>query len=73
MTESPRHVAENVYRVRTWDTYANDFTAQEGVPEYVTGFAGLRQAIRLLREQYGYCCDRTKHGGSDPSVLIERV
>ncbi len=67
MSESPRE-----YRVRTWDVETNEYSAQEGIAEYVRGFAGLLSAVRELKAN-GYPCDRTKHGGSDPSVLIERI
>jgi hypothetical protein len=62
---------ERQYRIRTYDATLEDFTAQDGVPEIVTGTRGLIAAIRLLRE-LGYPCDRNADG-SDPSVLIERI
>jgi len=65
MTEEPQ------YRARTWDTEREEFTAQDGIPEYVSGFRGLLGAVRLLREN-GYPANRDRYG-SDPSVLIERL
>lgn len=59
------------YNVLTWDPERNDFTPQDGIPTPVTGFSGLRRAIKALRLE-GYTAHRTAHD-SDPSVLIERV
>ena len=63
---------EAEYRIRTYDVEAGDYTPQDGIPEIVTGFRGLLMALRLLKAE-GYSCDRRKHGGSDPSVLVERI
>jgi hypothetical protein len=59
------------YRVRTWDTETQEYSAQDGVPEIVRGISGLRRAVRLLRLG-GYTAHR-EGDDSDPSVLIERV
>lgn len=69
---SAEQTSEAQYRIQTYDVEAGDYTPQDGIPEIVKGFRGLLMAVRLLRAE-GYPCDRTKHGGSDPSVLIERV
>ena len=57
------------YSVLTWDTEAQAFTPQDGVPEIVHGVAGLRHAIRLL-ESMGY---GSLPRENMPSVLIERI
>lgn len=59
------------YRVLTWDIDAQEFTPQDGVPSLVTGAAGLRSALRDLRN-LGYAANRNDED-SDASVLVELV
>lgn len=66
---TPRHEVEE-YRIATWDTDANDFTVQDGVPHIVFGLRGLVGAVRALRN-LGYSA--AYRDGNDPSVLIERI
>lgn len=62
------------YRIRTWDQDRECYTPQIGLPEYVDGFAGLRNAIRELRRML-YTAHRTGNSrdghDSDSYVLIE--
>jgi len=44
---------QEIYEVLTWDTEADDYTVQPGMDRWYYGFAGLREAIRLLRH-FGY-------------------
>ena len=56
----------NRYFVTTWDAEREEFTPQQGVRTGPYGLAGLRKAIRKLRE-YGYSGTR-----QDPSIYVER-
>lgn len=58
------------YRVETWDSDADRFTEQPGVPCRHLPWWMLRHAIRRLRD-YGYQAHKDQ-GGGDPSVLITR-
>lgn len=55
------------YRITTLDPGTGRYTPQVGVPEYVTGFAGLRRALRKLER---LCYDRE---ASRYAVKVERV
>jgi len=55
------------YRITTLDPRTGKYTPQIGVPEYVTGFKGLRRALRKL-ERLAY--DRK---ASRYAVKVERV
>jgi len=55
------------YQIRTWDRNAESYTPQTGVPR-VTTLAGLRPALRRLRE-LGFNTRREYA----PDVLIERI
>ncbi len=59
------------YHIRTWDAEIEEFTPQDGMSEIVSGFCGLRDAIRALRLR-GYSAHRAGDD-SDASVLIERI
>jgi len=58
----------NVYSVTTWDADLQKYTPQEGIPSVVRGIAGLRLALRMLRE-YGYGYGR----GDMFCALIKRI
>jgi len=55
------------YRITTLAPGTGRYTPQIGIPEYVAGFAGLRRALRGLRE-LGYEARR-----GDCAVKIERI
>lgn len=67
------------YDVLTWDSAASQYSEQEGMrnPCLNVTLAGLRRALRELRDDFGYQCDRVrdKRGNhhSDTAVLVERV
>ena len=50
-------VNQDKYRVMTWDMDWQSFTPQDGVPSEVYGKAGLRAALRALRN-LGYQADK---------------
>ena len=55
------------YRITTLDPRTGKYTPQAGIPEYVTGLAGLRRALRGLRAM-GYEARR-----GDYAVKVERI
>lgn len=71
-------MSEPLYSVATWDTDAQAYTPQEGVPAFNLTLPELRQAVRVLRRECGYQCHRLRdpdgsHDCNDWSVLIERT
>ena len=67
------------YNVRTWDAELGEYTPQEGMRNPCLGvdILGLRRALRELRAECGYTCNRVRLPGgdydSDPAVLVERA
>lgn len=66
-----------LYSVGTWDTEAQAFTPQVGVPAFNLTLAELRQSLRELR-RHGYQCHRYRdangtHDDNDFYVLVERT
>lgn len=55
------------YRITTREPGTDWYSPQIGIPEYVTGFAGLRRALRGLQGM-GYEARR-----GDYAVKVERV
>lgn len=66
------------YSVGTWDTDAQAYTPQDGVPAFNLTLAELLGSLRLLRRDHGYTAHRTRdedggHDNNDWSVLVERT
>lgn len=62
-----QNTGERTYHVRTWDSEAQAFTQQKGVPLVAQGLGGLRHALRLLRD-LGYPACK-----GDSSTSVERA
>ena len=75
-------MSEPLYSIGTWDTDAQAFTPQEGVPAFNLTRKELVQSMRML-QNHGYSCHRfrgrdenhqpTGDVDSDTFVLIERT
>ena len=67
------------YNVLTWDTDLARYTPQAGMrnPCLAVDIAGLRKALRELRDECGYNCEycRDEYGvrEGDPCVMVERI
>ena len=66
-----------LYSIGTWDTEAQAYTPQIGVPAFNLTLYQLRQSMRMLQER-GYSCHRTgnirnRGDDNDTFVLIERT
>jgi hypothetical protein len=71
-------MSEPLYSIGTWDTDAQGFTRQEGVPAFNLTRRQLVGSMRMLQETGMYTCHRYGNGtqdmrDSDTSVLIERT
>jgi len=60
------------YRITTLDPRTGKYTPQIGVPEYVTGFAGLRRALRKL-ERLSYDRQASRYALMVQTVKAERI
>lgn len=78
MRGTAESMSEPLYSIGTWDTDAQGFTPQEGVPAINLTRRQLVASMRMLQDYGGYTCHRygnmTQHDrDSDTSVLIERT
>lgn len=70
-------MASELYSIGTWDTDAQAFTPQTGVPAFNLTLWELKQSMRTLRE-HGYSVHRYRdadggHRDNDTDALIERT
>jgi hypothetical protein len=66
------------YSVGTWDTDAQAYTPQDGVPAFNLTLSQLLGSLRMLRRRCGYSAHRRRdedggHEDNDWSVLVERT